>query len=110
MQMHSLFVGACGLTLSLMASAIAAQSLSQADIDQLGSRLTPVGAEKAADTAGTTNERTAALPTDAGQTIANNSLHNPTKNETPEFVITRQNYPPYRENLTHGQLALFEPY
>src|SRR5690554_275767 len=100
MQMQKTFIGACGLALSL----------SQSEINQLGTTLTPIGAEKAGNAAGTIPEWTGGLPTDAGQSLANNFLENPFKNEQPEFVITAQNYQQYRENLTPGQIALFERY
>src|SRR5690554_8038443 len=104
MQMQKVFVGACGLALSLLASAVAAQSLSQSEINQLGTTLTPIGAEKAGNAAGTIPEWTGGLPTDAGQSLANNFLENPFKNDQPEFVITAQNYQQYRDNLTPGQI------
>src|SRR5690554_4048242 len=110
MQMQKTFIGACGLALSLVASAVAAQSLSQSEINQLGTTLTPIGAEKAGNAAGTIPEWTGGLPTDAGQSLANNFLENPFKNDQPEFVITAQNYQQYRDNLTPGQIALFERY
>lgn len=110
MQMQKIVIGACGLVLSLVATAVAAQSLSQSDIDQLGTNLTPVGAEKAGNAAGTIPEWTGGLGTDAGQSLANNFLDNPFKGEQPEFVITAQNYQEYRDNLTPGQVALFERY
>src|SRR5690554_2076062 len=110
MQMQKVFIGACGLALSLVAGAVAAQSLSQAEIDQLGNTLTPIGAEKAGNAAGTIPEWTGGLPTDAGQSLPNNFLENPFKDEQPEFVITAQNYQQYRDNLTPGQIALFERY
>src|SRR5690606_41470360 len=99
---------ACGLALSLVASAVAAQSLSQSEINQLGTTLTPIGAEKAGNAAGTIPEWTGGLSEDAGQSLANNFLENPIKNEQPEFVITAQNYQQYRENLTPRQTALCE--
>src|SRR5690554_6341669 len=110
MQMQKTFIGACGLAMSLVASAVAAQSLTQSEIDQLGTTLTPIGAEKAGNAAGTIPEWTGGLPTNAGQDLANNFLENPYKSEQPEFVITEQNYQQYKENLTPGQVAMFERY
>ena len=110
MHMQKVFISACGLALSLVASAVAAQSLSQSEINQLGNSLTPIGAEKAGNAAGTIPEWTGGLPTDAGQDLPNHFLENPFKGEQPEFVITAQNYQQYRENLTPGQIALFERY
>src|SRR5690606_27441867 len=88
----------------------AAQSLSQADIHQLGSRLTPVGAEYAGNSVGTIPEWPSGLPPDAGQSLANNILENPAKNQQPAFVITAQNYHQYPAEPTPRQIALFERY
>src|SRR5690606_33174515 len=110
MQMQKVFVGPCGLALSLLASAVAAQRLSQSEINQLGTTLTPIGAEQGGNAAGTMPARTGRLPTGARQSLANNFLENPFKNDQPEFVITAQNYQQYRDNLTPGQIALFERY
>src|SRR5690606_22209372 len=103
MQMQKTFIGACGLALSLVASAVAAQSLSQSEINQLGTTLTPIGAEKAGNAAGTSPEWTGGPSEDAGESLANNLPENPFKSEQPESVITAQNYQQYRENLTPGQ-------
>ncbi len=110
MRMQQTLLGVGGLALSLMASSVMAQSLSQAEIDQLGTSLTPIGAEKAGNAAGTIPEWTGGLPRDAGQRLEDNFYENPFAGEQPEFVITAQNYQQYRENLTPGQVAMFERY
>ncbi|WP_407046216.1 DUF1329 domain-containing protein [Halopseudomonas formosensis] len=110
MQMQKTFIGACGLALSLVASAVAAQSLTQSEIDQLGTTLTPIGAEKAGNAAGTIPEWTGGLPKDAGRQLERGFWENPYANEQPEFTITAQNYQQYRDNLTPGQIAMFERY
>src|SRR5690554_6355391 len=110
MHMKKVSIGACGLALSLVASAVAAQGLSQSEIDQLGNSLTPIGAEKVSNAAGTIPKRTGGMPTDAGRDLPNNFLENPFKGEQPEFVITAQNHPQHRENLMSGQFALFKSY
>lgn len=110
MHMQKTIFGACGLALSLIASTVAAQSLTQAEIDQLGKNLTPIGAEKAGNAAGTIPEWTGGLPTDAGKSLANNFMENPFKGEKPEFEITAQNYQQHKDKLTPGQVAMFERY
>ena len=77
MQKQKVFIGACGLALSLVASAVAAQSLSQSEIDQLGTTLTPIGAEKAGNAAGTIPEWTGGLPTNAGSQLERGFWENP---------------------------------
>ena len=110
MRMQKTLIGAGGLAFSLLATGVMAQSLTQAEIDSLGTTLTPIGAEKAGNAAGTIPEWTGGLPTDAGQSLPNNFLESPYKDDQPEFVITAQNYQQYKENLTPGQIALFERY
>ncbi len=110
MRMQQTLVGAGGLALSLMASSVMAQTLTQAEIDQLGTSLTPIGAEKAGNASGTIPAWTGGLPTDAGQSLPNNFLESPYKDDQPEFVITAQNLEQYKANLTPGQIALFERY
>ena len=110
MRMQKTLLGAGGLALGLLASGVMAQSLTQSEIDSLGTTLTPIGAEKAGNAAGTIPEWTGGLGTDAGKQLENNFLENPFRNEQPEFVITAQNYQQYKDNLTPGQIALFERY
>ena len=110
MRMQTTLIGAGGLAFSLLATGVMAQSLTQAEIDSLGTTLTPIGAEKAGNAAGTIPEWTGGLPTDAGQSLPNNFLESPYKDDQPEFVITAQNYQQYKDNLTPGQVALFERY
>ncbi|MEB3735476.1 DUF1329 domain-containing protein [Halopseudomonas pachastrellae] len=108
--MQTTLIGAGGLAFSLLATGVMAQSLTQAEIDSLGTTLTPIGAQKEGNAAGTIPEWTGGLPTDAGQSLPNNFLESPYKNDQPEFVITAQNYQQYKDNLTPGQVALFERY
>ncbi|GGE38000.1 hypothetical protein GCM10007421_09790 [Halopseudomonas oceani] len=110
MRMQQTLMGTGGLALSLMASSVMAQTLTQAEIDQLGTSLTPIGAEKAGNASGTIPAWTGGLPTDAGQSLPNNFLESPYKDDQPEFVITAQNLEQYKANLTPGQIALFERY
>ena len=110
MRMQQTLMGVGGLALSLMASSVMAQTLTQAEIDQLGTSLTPIGAEKAGNASGTIPAWTGGLPTDAGQSLPNNFLEDPFQGEQPEFVITAQNMEQYKANLTPGQIAMFERY
>ncbi len=110
MRMQKTLLGAGGLALSLLASGVMAQSLTQAQIDQLGTSLTPVGAEKAGNAAGTIPEWTGGLPTNAGKPLGDNFYENPLAGQQAEFVINAQNYQQYKDNLTPGQVAMFERY
>ena len=92
MRMQQTLMGVGGLALSLMASSVMAQTLTQAEIDQLGASLTPIGAEKAGNAAGTIPEWTGGLPRDAGKKLEDNFYENPYEGQQPQFVITAQNY------------------
>ena len=110
-QMKKTLLGAGGLALSLLASSVMAQGLTQAEIDSLGGPvLTPVGAERAGNAAGTIPEWTGGLGPDAGRMVGDNFQSNPFAGEQPQFVITAQNYQQYRDNLTPGHIAMFERY
>merc|ERR1711965_1237074 len=108
--MQKTLLGAGGVALSLLASSVMAQSLTQEEINKLGNELTPVGAERAGNAAGTIPEWTGGLGPDAGQMVGDNFQSNPFAGEQPQFVITAQNYQQYSENLTPGQIAMFERY
>ncbi len=110
MNRSNVLLGLAPLALSLLASAVAAQSLSQSEIDSLGNSLTPVGAESSGNAAGTIPEWTGGLNANAGKPLADNFQTNPFAGEQPQFVITAQNYQQHREHLTPGQAALFERY
>ncbi|RHW22104.1 DUF1329 domain-containing protein, partial [Pseudomonas jilinensis] len=110
MRKQTTLLGAGGLALSLLATSVMAQGVTSAEIAQLGNTLTPVGAERAGNAAGTIPEWTGGLGPDAGQALADNFQTNPFAGEQPEFVITAQNYQQYRDNLSPGQIAMFERY
>ncbi len=104
-------LNAAGLTLCLLAFNATAQTLTQADIASLGGPLlTPIGAERAGNASGTIPEWTGGLDRNAGEVLADHFLSNPYASEQPLLVISAQNYQQYRDNLTPGQIALFERY
>ncbi len=75
-----------------------------ANPDRLGEDLTPVGAERAGNTSGSIPEWT------GGISQSEDRYTNPFSDEQPLFVITAENYQDYRENLTDGQVAMFQRY
>ena len=97
------------LALSLLASGVMA-AVSPEEAAKLGTTLTPLGAEKAGNAAGTIPEWTGGLPKNAGSVDAAGFLSDPFPNEQPLFVITAQNAEQYKDNLTPGQLAMFKRY
>ncbi|QLF92581.1 DUF1329 domain-containing protein [Pseudomonas sp. ABC1] len=96
------------LALSLLASSVMA-AVSAEDAGKLGTTLTPLGAEKAANADGSIPAWTGGLPTNAAP-LKNGHLTNPFKDEQPKFVITAQNAEQYKDKLTAGQLAMFKRY
>ncbi|NLY12888.1 MAG: DUF1329 domain-containing protein [Gammaproteobacteria bacterium] len=90
------------------ASVMAAVSADQAA--KLGTTLTPFGAEKAGNAAGTIPEWTGGLATDAAAVDARGFLSNPYAGEKPLFTITAQNMDQYKDKLTPGQQAMFKRY
>lgn len=104
--MINLFFGlACSLC-GLNAQA----AVSSAEAQRLGQDLTPVGAERAGNSAGTIPPWNGGLPKDAGQENQDGFLDDPFADENPLFTITAENLEQYRENLSAGQLAMFKRY
>jgi len=97
----------------LMLSALASGQL-QAAVDaseaaKLGTTLTPVGAEKAGNAAGTIPAWTGGLPKDAGK-VVDGFRQDPFATEKPLFVIDSKTAANYQANLTPGQMAMFKRY
>jgi hypothetical protein len=92
---------------------VAQAKVSQEDAKKLGTVLTPMGAIKEGNGAGT-------IPPFAGTMLGAPKWVNykgtgtffpdPYPDEEPLFTITKQNFRQYKENLTDGQIALFEKY
>lgn len=80
-----------------------------AKASELDSKLTPVGAERAGNAAGTIPEWTGGLPRDAGKVI-DGFREDPFAGEAPLFTITAQNIDQYRDKLSPGQIAMFTRY
>jgi hypothetical protein len=111
MHFNLKLLSAAAMTAACIGSALAAVSAEEAK--KLGGpELTPWGAEKAGNKAGTippyTGERPKVPagydPKDVG------NMPDPYPNEKPLFSITAQNMGQYAETLTEGQKALFEKY
>ena len=98
------------LMLSLAASTVFAK-VSPQEAAKLGATLTPLGAEMAANSAGT-------IPAWTGGLTSKNSTKskdagrpdNPFLEDKPLFVITSTNFGDHKENLSAGQTAMFEKY
>ena len=97
---------------ALTISAVAYAELSAADVAKLGTTLTPMGAEKAANAAGT-------IPAwDGGITKVPAGLGfkpggtypDPFASDKPLFTITAATADKYKDNLSPGQLAMLKQY
>ncbi|RYG94224.1 MAG: DUF1329 domain-containing protein, partial [Alphaproteobacteria bacterium] len=94
--------------LSLWAgTAMAAVSAQEAE--QLGTRLTPLGAEKAGNADGSI-PAWAPMPRTAGTVDSKGFLSDPYASEKPLFTITAQNIEQYKARLAPGQYAMFKRY
>lgn len=102
-----------GTTIVLVVSALLAGSAAHAEVSpeeaaRLGEELTPTGAERAGNEAGTIPEWTGGLPVEP---IDPELAHvDPFPDEQPRFVITADNYEQYRGALSEGLIAMLEQY
>ena len=99
-------VGVLGL--SLLASSVMA-AVSADEAAKLGSSLTPMGAEKAGNAAGTIPAWTPMAKT-IGSVDGKGFLSDPYANEKPLLIITAQNVEQYKDKLAPGQYAMFKRY
>ncbi|MBD9424491.1 DUF1329 domain-containing protein [Pseudomonas sp. PDM15] len=86
----------------------AAVSADQAN--QLGTTLTPLGAEMAGNADGSIPAWTGGLTKDAGVVSATGFPSDPFADEQPLFTITAQNVAQYQDKLTPGQQAMLKRY
>jgi len=96
------------LALTLLASSVMA-AVSPEEAAQLGTSLTPLGAQKEANADGSIPAWEGGLPTDAAA-VTNGFLADPFASEQPLFVITAANAEQYKDKLSPGQLAMFKRY
>ena len=75
-----------------------------------GDKLTPIGAERAGNAAGTIPAWTGGLTKMPAGYTAGEPLVDPFPNEKPLFTITAQNFEQYKANLSAGQIALLKRY
>lgn len=101
--MYKVKVGLLGSAF-LLGSSLALAAVPPEQAAKLGDSLTPIGAEKAGNAAGT-------IPAwDGGLASSNDRYSNPFSAEAPLFTITAANAEQYKANLTPGQLAMLKRY
>jgi len=104
------------MALSLLASMLMAGSalagVPQEQADRLGKDLTPYGADKAANKAGTIPEWTGGLTSPPASTGFKKGMHhpNPFAAEKPLYTITAANMDQYKDVLTDGYKAMLKTY
>ena len=85
-------------------------AISAEEAANLGSELTPLGAEMSGNATGTIPNWDDGI-TEAPASYQPGKHHpNPFPGDSPLFVITAENYHQYSENLTQGHIAMFERY
>jgi hypothetical protein len=99
------------LRASLFGALLLTAAQAQAQVDaakaaQLGQNLTPIGAEKAGNAAGTIPAWDGGLPRDANAYDPALGYRDPYAADQPLFSITAANAEQYREQLSPGQLAM----
>ena len=94
--------------LSLWAGAAMA-AVSAQEAEQLGTRLTPLGAEKVGNADGSI-PAWAPMARTAGTVDSKGFLSDPYASEKPLFTITAQNVEQYKVRLAPGQYAMFKRY
>lgn len=108
MKTTTMLVQAGLFGMSLLAGAAMA-AVSAEEASQLGSRLTPMGAERAGNADGSIPAWTPMART-AGTVDGKGFLSDPFADESPLFTITAQNVEQYRARLAPGQYAMFKRY
>ncbi|SFP62547.1 DUF1329 domain-containing protein [Pseudomonas borbori] len=97
------------LALTLLATSVMA-AVSEQEAAQLGTSLTPLGAEMAGNADGSIPAWTGGLSTSAGAVDAKGFLADPFAGEQPLFTITAANAAQYQDKLSAGQMAMFKRY
>ena len=93
---------------ALSTPAIAA--VSAAEAAKLGKELTPMGAEKAGNAAGTIPAWTGGLTSPRAGFKAGGHYPNPFASDKPKFTITGANADQYKDQLSPGQIAMLKKY
>ena len=97
------------LVLALSAASVPAQ-VSEAEAARLGQDLTPMGAERAGNDAGTIPEWDGGLTRVPEGHVPGGHYADPFADDRILFTIDASNLDQYRENLTPGQIAMLEAY
>lgn len=94
----------------LFSASVTVAAISEADLARLGNDLTPVGAEKAANAAGTIPSWDGGLATPPAGYKPGEHHRDPFANDKPIATITASNLSEYQDRLTAGHIALLKAY
>lgn len=101
-------------TASVLAAALlpvgAYAAVSKGDADKLGKSLTPIGAEKAGNSAGTIPAWNGGITKIPSGFVPGGHYPDPYSGDKVKFTIDSSNLETYRSNLTPGQIALLKRY
>ena len=97
-----------GCVLAVMLASTAHAKLSAAEAERLGKDLTPVGAERAGNAAGSIPAWTGGMTKAPAGWNRNEGYVNPFADEKPRFVITTQNIEQFKDGLAPGVTALLK--
>lgn len=103
-------LGLIAAAMSLAVSGTAIAKVSDAEAAKLGADLTPLGGEKAGNADGSIPAWTGGITTPPAGYKPGDFHPDPYAGETPEYVITGQNYSQYADLLTPGLQKMFETY
>ena len=92
------------LSTAILLSSAAQAAVTAEEASKLGTTLTPIGAEKAGNAAGTIPEWT------GGLSQSDDRYTDPFAGEKPLFTITADNIDQYKANMAPGQIALMKKY
>ncbi len=94
----------------LSSCSFAAAAISQADADRLGRDLTPLGAERAGNAAGTIPAWTGGITTPPAGYVVGMHHPDPFAADQPLYTVTAQNLAEHEGQLTAGSIALLKAY
>jgi hypothetical protein len=98
------------LALGTAFAAPVAAELSAADVAKLGTTLTPVGAEKAGNAAGTIPAWDGGITRPVAGYVDGGYYPDPYASDKPLFTITGANAEQYKANLSPGEMAMLKKY
>src|SRR5690554_13640 len=91
-------------------SGAAVAKVSLAEAERLNNELTPVGAERAGNAAGTIPAWTGGLATPPANWREGSKEIDPFPQDQPLFTVTRENLEQYRDQLSDGHIQMLEQY